>query len=239
MKTTNKILALIGAAGVLAAPNLFAQMTINLSDDTTQYANGNGGEFRGYGNDALNSQVNWAAYSSSTAGYDGNNRYFQTFCTELSEEFNPGTTYTVTSIGDSALYAGTGHPVPITMGVAYLYSQFAAGTLSGYNYTYGSGRSATAGDLQNAIWTLLGEQGTALAGWVNTDLTTGLGGSITDWTMAANGAFEVADLTLGNPGQNQDQLVIVPEASTVIAGALLLLPLGVSAFRIVRKNRIA
>jgi hypothetical protein len=34
----------------------------------------------------------------------------------------------------------------------------------------------------------------------------------------------------------QPQLIDVPEASTVIAGALLLLPLGVSALRIVRKN---
>ena len=31
----------------------------------------------------------------------------------------------------------------------------------------------------------------------------------------------------------------VPEASTVIAGALLLLPLGASALRILRRNRVA
>jgi hypothetical protein len=58
-------------------------------------------------------------------------------------------------------------------------------------------------------------------------------------------------MVLGLPGQVQDQLVMtgspgtpqggtpVPEPTTVFASALMLIPLGVSALRIVRKNRIA
>ena len=38
---------------------------------------------------------------------------------------------------------------------------------------------------------------------------------------------------------NQDQLAIVPEPTTMIAGALLLLPFGASTLRILRKNRVA
>jgi hypothetical protein len=168
------------------------------------------------------------------------NRYFQTFCTELLEEYTPGGLYPVSSIGNNALYNNTGHPVPITLGVAYLYSQFAAGTLGSYDYSYGAGRSVTAGDLQNAIWILLSETSGTLAAWVSSDLTSGLGSNTSAWTQAANGAYGVADMTLDNPGQAQDQLVmVVPEAPTMIAGVLLLLPLGASTFRILRKTRAA
>jgi hypothetical protein len=59
-----------------------------------------------------------------------------------------------------------------------------------------------------------------------------------NWTIAANGAYGVEDMTLNNPGQAQDQLIMaVPESTTIIAGALLLLPLGASTFKILRKNR--
>jgi hypothetical protein len=49
----------------------------------------------------------------------------------------------------------------------------------------------------------------------------------------------VAALNLGDPGQVQAQLVIVPvpEPTTVIAGVLLLLPFGASTLKILRKKR--
>jgi hypothetical protein len=207
-----------------------------LNQDTVNYSYGNGGEFQAVGDAGLNSVVNWSAYASSTAVKDS---YFQTFCTETVEEFTPGNSYPVTSIGNNALYNGTDHPVPITLGVAYLYSQFAAGTLSGYDYTYGSGRVASAGNLQDAIWTLLGEGSYGITGTAYNALMAWDSNPL-DWTKAANGAFGVADMVLDNPGQAQDQLVIVvPEPTTVVAGALLLLPFGASTLRILRKNRVA
>lgn len=258
----NKTCMVLAVAGLMAAPKLFAAMSVTLMDDTPgmnssySYSQGDGGEFRAVGNSGLDSVVNWGAYSSATKGTvtaanDGSSwgygqglampgsEYFQTFCTELREDYTPGGLYPISSIGNAALNNNTGHPVPITLGVAYLYSKFAAGTLGGYDYTYGAGRSATAGDLQSAIWILLSETSGTLATWVSNDLTSGLGSNTSAWTQDANGAYGVEDMTLDNPGLAQDQLIMaVPESTTIIAGALLLLPLGASTFKILRKNRL-
>ena len=132
------------------------------------------------------------------------------------------------------------NPVPITQGVAYLYSQFAAGTLAGYDYTPGSGRVASAGNLQEAIWYLLGGygDGAQLTGTALTDLKAWDPNS-TDWTKSANGAFGVRDMVLLEPGQAQDQLVVVPEPTTLISGALMLLPFGAGTLRILRRKHSA
>lgn len=84
----------------------------------------------------------------SAAGYDPANVVnggIETFCTDRNAGIIlPGLfNYTVSSNG-------------IPQGVAWLYSQFAAGTLPNYIYTPGAGRTATAVDLQDAIWTLQG-----------------------------------------------------------------------------------
>jgi hypothetical protein len=251
-----RLYAIIGMAGALCTPALQASMNITLLDDTSQYSYGVGGEFRAVGDSGLNSAVNWAAYSAQTQGTIGNSdtgswgyssglygqKYFQTFCTETSEEFSPGSQYAISSIGNNALYnsSPTQTPVPITMGVAYLYSQFAAGTLTGYDYTYGSGRAVSAGILQQAIWYLLGENqdNAQLAGFALTDLQNS---NIQNWTAPANGAYGVGDMVLSEPGQAQDQLVMtaVPEPTTIISGVLMLLPFGASTLRILRRNRAA
>ncbi|MGO8699205.1 MAG: hypothetical protein ACLQVY_15970 [Limisphaerales bacterium] len=254
------MLAVVGSGALCCVPIADAQM-ITMIDNTSQYSYGDGGEFRAIGDLALNSVIDWNAYSPGkttgnvTSGDSGSwgyskslfgEKYFQTFCTEIAEEFTPGDSYSVTSIGNNALYAGTGKPVPITLGVAYLYSQFAAGTLAGYDYTYGGGRSTTAGALQEAIWYLLGESGDGAAlpmtgpnSWVYNDLlNSGITGS---WKAPADGAYGVGDMTLNAPGQAQDQLVMVavPEPSTMIAGALMLLPFGASTMRILRRKNSA
>jgi len=246
-----KFCIILSLAGVMAVPNLFASLSVTLYQDTSNFSDNNygGGEFRAVGNSGLDSVVNWGAYTAATSGTTSGQQYFQTFCTELQEEFYPGTSYNISSIGNNALYNNNGGtPIPITLGVAYLYSQFAAGTLGGYDYTYGSGRVASAENLQYAIWTLLGESAIGVTGAALADLkaVTGSGsGDIfatsADWYSAANGAYGVRDMVLGNPGQNQDQLVMdpVPEPTTMIAGALLLLPFGASTLRILRKRQTA
>lgn len=253
-----KLCVVLGLAGIVAAPNLFAAMTVTLIDNTSQYSYANGGEFRAVGGGtptSLDSIVNWSAYSSSTKGTvtavtDGSSwgyssglagkAYFQTFCVEYNEEFVPGTTYNV-GVSQKAMYGS--QPLggdPISIGTAWLYSQFAAGTLSGYNYAYGGGRqsSTSAGALQQAIWWLEGETGGVKTSFVTT-AETAL--SLNDTTIKNNsdGAYGVDVLNLGAAGAVQDQLVIViPEATTIIAGALLLLPLGASTLRILRRKRI-
>jgi hypothetical protein len=108
--------------------------------------------------------------------------------------------------------------------------------LSGYDYSYGGGRTANAGDLQKAIWYLQRESGGVNNNWVAL-AAAHVTGSVFD---AADGAFGVKVLNLGAPGTVQDQLVmVVPEPTTIIAGALLLLPFGASTLRMLRKSRKA
>jgi hypothetical protein len=248
-----KLCMVLSLAGVMAVPNLFASMSVTLIDDTSQYSYANGGEFRAVGNPGLDSVINWSAYSTSTKGTvtaaaDGSawgynsglngQAYFQTFCIEYNEEFTPGTSYSV-GISQKALWGGqqsAGGDL-LSIGTAWLYSQFAAGTLSGYNY--GGSRTTTAGALQQAIWWLEAEpngSNTGLAGTFLAEAQAAVGGII---TRDANGAYNVRALNLGVAGAVQDQLVIVPEPTTMIAGALLLLPFGASTLRILRKRRTA
>ena len=110
------------------------------------------------------------------------------------------------------------------MGTAWLYSQFAAGTLIGsgpfpYVYANGGGRTATAGDLQEAIWYLQGEAALVDGGADGTAFynaaVSALGAAIDD---PANGAYGVVVLNLTSSGGNaQDQLMVVPNPSAVVA----------------------
>ena len=142
-----KLFGLAGLIGILAVPAVQAVTQITLYQDLSNYSYGNAGEFNAQPNAALLS-VNpaLAGYSPATAELAVTNPGFQTFCVEAAEYFQPGLTYNVT-ISDEVLYNGGQFPGggPLTMGAAWLYSQFAAGTLSGYDYTYGSGRTASAG----------------------------------------------------------------------------------------------
>jgi hypothetical protein len=106
--------------------------------------------------------------------------------------------------------------------------------LSGYTY----GNAGSANDLQAAIWYLQGSAG-GVDNYFVTDAGNALGaGSITN---AADGAYGVFALTLTDANQNYAQPVLgmVPEPSTVVAGALLLLPFGVSTVRILRKDKMS
>jgi hypothetical protein len=141
----------------------------------------------------------------------------------------------------------------ISIGTAWLYSQFRAGTLA--NYFTGT-RQANAGALQDAIWYLEGETTTlAYNGadgtyYYNLAKLNAGSGSLSDTQVMADslGAYGVIALNLftggndtpDNPGSRaQDQLAIVPEPTTMIAGALLLLPFGASTLRILRKRQTA
>jgi hypothetical protein len=239
-KNMKKFCMVLSLAGVMVAPNLFASMSVTLLDNTSSYSHGNGGEFRAVGNPGLDSIINWGAYSSLTKGTIGaadtssggynsglfGRQYFQTFCIQSTVDFTPGNSYSVV----------TGPA--ITIGTAYLYSRFAAGSLNGYTYTYGSGRSASAGLLQQAIWWLQGQTGGVDNSFVTAAGTT-LGMTAAQLQAAANGAYGVVALDLSGcsgPAQDQLAIVVVPEPTTVVAGALLLLPFGASVLRILRKR---
>jgi len=238
-----RLYVLASLAGILAVPVVQAVTQVTLYQDLSNYSYSDGGEFNAVPNAALLSvNPTLAGYAPATA--DLTVPYFQTFCIETGEFFYPGSTYNVT-ISDDVMFNGGQFPggEPITMGTAWLYSQFAAGTLSGYDYTYGTGRTITAGDLQQAIWYLQGEQ-TGLVNVSGADGTafynaavSALGGAAAV-TNAANGAFGVVALNLWVPNEDgsngaaaQDQLMVVPEPSAASFGLLLLLPLGLYKVR--------
>jgi len=185
---------------------------------------------------------------------------FQTFCIEDSEMIGLGASYyyRINSgaiaggvSGVDAIDAATGMPKDnISIGTAWLYSQFRAGTLAGY----AAGLPGNAGVLQDAIWMLEGEYGPTAT--VHTYDPTNpylvaakaaLGMTDAQLQADSNGAYGVVSLNLytsldqnGNPtGLAQDQLAIVPEPTTIIAAALLVLPFGVSTLRFRRKQRDA
>ena len=242
-----RLCLLVGLAGVLAVPAVQAAMQVTLYQDI--YSFSDGGEFNAVPDAALLSvNPTLAGYAPATADPTAANPNFQTFCIETGEYFYPGTTYNVT-ISDEIMYDGGQFPngEPITIGTAWLYSQFAAGTLSGYDYS-DSGRTVSAGDLQQAIWYLQGEVASLINGGSGADGTvfynaaaSALGGTINN---AANGAYGVVALNLWVPnpdGSNgagaQDQLMVLPELSAVPEpsaasfGLLILLPLGMKKVR--------
>jgi len=227
MKKHNILIALVG---MLAVPALQAAVSVGSSGTITLSTGPNsvgvGGEFVATGFGGL-----------SDLGT------FSSFCLEHNEYFNPGGTYNA-AVNTAAVSGGvstSGSPGsdPLSMGTAWLYSQFRAGTLGGYT------GAATAGQLQNAIWWLEGE--IAADQSANPFISLIPDASWRDYNskVDANGAFGVVALNLnyrntdGSNGRRaQDQLAIVPvpEPTTIIAGALLLLPFAVSTIRRSRKS---
>ena len=101
-----------------------------------------------------------SAYTSKTSGYDSlaGGSYFQTFCVNAYQSFYPGEN-TSGKLNFNSTNGTTSTFVPqinLKMGVAYLYKEFAAGNLAGYNYNYGTNRIDSAVEIQDAIWFLMG-----------------------------------------------------------------------------------
>lgn len=148
---------------------------------------------------------------------------------------------------------GTFIPNNVAWGTAWLYSQFAAGTLAGYDYSVsGSGgtsfanRMGAAYALQNAIWELDGTGGSYLntgAGGITVFLTeaataAALAGVSSD-TVAANGAFDVEELYLTYNGQPSQPMlgfgIPVPDGgSTIILLGMALTGIGLFTRRFLR-----
>lgn len=169
---------------------------------------------------------------------------FQTFCVERDENLlpRPIDIYvsvqddTTTSFGSHAWNGGLGDDdaTPgddLDQRTAYLYQGFAAGTLSGYDFTNtGVGglsnnltRAQTAATLQMAIWYLENEIDLPLAkSYLNTDQDALLDYWLADSTANASGIGKVRILqTAHTDGSNgQDLLYIVPVPGAVLLGVL-------------------
>jgi hypothetical protein len=247
--------ALIGAAVLINASSAFASLgtgTLSITAPNYNGPSGTGDQAGPYTVTSLT--VSTGVVPVGTAPNDS----FQTFCLGSQIDFTPPASYH-SQISDTVQPAGpapggVGAPGYVTWGTAWLYSQFRAGTLSGLTHITDNDA------LQVAIWTLQNQSLSGISFGTGANLTTiqndatalenfvatqaGKAG-VSDTSDAA-GAFGVYALnmytgTSTSPSYVQPELVLVPvpEPATVLAGALVALPLGLSVVRSLRKERKA
>jgi hypothetical protein len=208
----------IGLAGAILAavsvsPAVMAQ-TVELYYGP--YAYGAGGEFTAVASPSLyNADYAPSALVTVTDPYNNQQvQGFETFCVQSEVDFTPynwGNPMPY-NIGTSLSSIGTPDNFALSLGTAWLYSQFATGQLQGYDYTDAGTRTADAGLLQSAIWALQGGQsyggfpsGTAGNPYYDEAVTAlGLGAINEAATSSDNFGVEILNLTSGgNPAQNQ------------------------------------
>ncbi len=158
MKMNKTLLGGLATVALMAvsASSAFAVSTVALSPGN--YQSGIGGEFTATVSDGSLSAYT-TSYSSLVTGIASasNTNTFQTFCIEYNEHFSYGSAYDY-QISSAAIMGGTSTQDPVSVGTGWLYSQFAKGTLAGYNYSGTQAvRQLSAAALQNAIWWLEGE----------------------------------------------------------------------------------
>lgn len=203
----------VAVLSVLAATALRADQvaTAGTGGDHTGFGPwqaGSGGEFTL----KILSGMSWVpgAYAPATQNQGGVVPSFQTFCVEEFESISGNTTYDYT-LSDTTRLTN----IKLTQGAAYLYAQFARGTLAGYDYlNSGAGRKATASQLQLAIWyfmgqVTLGQAGGAGATFVAAGLANG-GLSLNNglypvdvvnmWKVGQVGRSQVQDVLVYHPG---------------------------------------
>ncbi len=211
--------------------------TITLTADASSYSGTNGGgEFRV--TQFTGSEIGTPAMASGVGVAGG---LFQTFCLETNESlsFSTALDWSVASYANAGGFSG-GPNDPLDARTAYLYSHFWNGTLSDYDYTTGTGRTASATALQLAIWRLEGEIQPG-------SLTTAYAGNVQAqaWVAEATSAFNdgswttignVRVLNLTENGANrQSLLVMVPLPPAAWLGLALLG--GIGATQLVRRRR--
>ena len=201
---------------LLAAASAAAVPTVTVTRKSGYYS-GNGGEF------TLSPNQDLENITAETGP-------FQTFCIEKQEYIGIGGTYDV-MVSTEAIGGGTNngpngplHGDPLDPMTAFLYSQFRAGTLVGYNYNPASGRSASAGALQTVIWFIEDE---GFRTWTPGDNSREdkfyTAAQNSGWTDIGN--VRVLNLyAQGHLGDKayakQDQLVLVPAPGAILLGGI-------------------
>ena len=244
-------------SGVLAAALLVSFASNALADRITltghpDYRNGPGGEFNITAADAAgkallaNLSTGYKIVNGTTVGTaDGtlmNSGFdgvvgFQTFCIEMSETISLNTTYNAT-ISTSAFNGGVGPAGdPVSIGTAYLYSLFATRVLSGYDYTNGPGRAASATLLQDAFWVLEEDKTPEQIGpnaFLNLAMAQ-FGGTLAGARANNNvSLYQVYALNLTDDqgALKQSQLILVPDGGVT----LMLLGFGLSGLALLRRK---
>ena len=162
MKKTGIVL-LVGMALALGSPAIANEIQVGYpTSPFGPYQSGVGGEFtlndiNGTPNNN-NSWLNLSGYVPGTTSNFGPSGIssFQTFCIEVTEHISGYSQTYNAQLNTQAVFGSTATGGdPVSVGTGWLYSQFARGALSGYNYT--GNRTASAALLQNAFWWLENE----------------------------------------------------------------------------------
>jgi hypothetical protein len=239
-----KLILITIVCAFVAAPAL-GDTYLGISNITRKsgYYSGSGGEFSMY-----NSLLNTDGYSSKTKDLfaDLPPEEFQTFCIERDEyitipdtvEVWISTTFRDGSAGSKAVKGGmnTDDDDDLDARTAYLYTQFATGQLSNYNWTGGTGRAGSAEDLQRVIWNIEQEltvtfaSGTQEKAWLDEANAAVASGGVWD----GKGIGDVRVLNLVDPTSKtdlQDQLYYIPVPGAVLLGILGLGAAGIKLRR--------
>ena len=133
---------------------------------------------------------------------------YQTFCLESTNYFNPGNTYTVTSVGDIVTGGGPNATVdgdPLESETKWLYAAYMSGDVFG--------TTVTALMVQKAIWYFEGENNESVGAWFDDYYTEANRELLAGWDVRA------VNLTGPDFKDAQSQLVgvaPVPEPATLL-----------------------
>jgi hypothetical protein len=141
----------------LASPALAGKIQVGYDGSPFgPFQTGSGGEFT-YNDIDPDDWLDKSGYASTTSNFGpAGITSFQTFCIEVGEHISGYPSTYNAQLSTQAVMGGSGGPSPdpVSQGTGWLYSQFARGTLAGYDYSGGAGRLASADALQRAIWWL-------------------------------------------------------------------------------------
>jgi hypothetical protein len=199
-KTLSVLVTALAALGASQVASAAPTLVLNLG----AHQAGVGGEFTA--TDSLPGPFGLSGYSSLTSTKVGTTiTSFDTFCVQAGADdvsFIAGTTYVYAYSG--TIIGGPLDPRSLNVEAAWLYSQFAQGTLAGYDFTNAlHQRTADAATLQNAIWFLEGEGGADDAAY---DTAFAATHTVGPYTVGEFGV-DVLNLWTANGAPVQNQLV--------------------------------